>query len=117
MKIVKNILALIGGIFVIIILLATILIVVKPYGINIIELIPALLTKNLTSSCDHPYLTTQQESILKSVGVNPKDIPTQITPALQECAISILGEKRANEIVSGNIPTISELLKLKNCLK
>jgi len=117
MKIIQKILTILGVIFLIIILLIAILIVVKPYGINIVKIIPAILNKNPVSSYDHPYLTTQQETLLKSVGIDPKNIPTEITPALQKCATSILGEKRANEIVSGSTPTITELLKLKSCIK
>src|SRR3989344_1419191 len=117
MKIIKNILAIIGGIYLLITLLAIILIIFKPYEIDIIKIIPIVLDENPKSSYDHPFLTNQQELLLESVGIDPKNIPTEITPALHDCTILILGEKRMKEIASENNPTISELLKLKSCLK
>ena len=117
MDILKNILASFGVIFLIIILLIGIFIIVKPYGVDIIKIIPIVLDENPKSSYDHPFLTNQQELLLESVGIDPKNIPTEITPALHDCAILILGEKRMKEIASENNPTISELLKLKSCLK
>jgi hypothetical protein len=117
MKIIKNILAIIGGIFLALTLLAAILIIFKPYGVNVIKVISAVLDENPKSSYDHPYLTIRQELLLESVGIDPKNVPTQITPELQKCATLILSDKRLNEIISGSSPTISELLKLKNCLK
>jgi hypothetical protein len=117
MKILKNILAGIGIIFLIIILLIAVFIVVKPYGIDTLKIISVLLDKNPASSYDHPSLTTQQESILESIGIDTKKIPTEITPALQKCATPILGQARANEIMSGSTPTIDELLKIKVCFE
>jgi hypothetical protein len=117
MKILKNILAGLGIIFLIIILLIVTFIIIKPYGIDTIKIISVLLNKNPASSYDHPYLTTQQESILESVGIDTKNIPTEITPELQNCATPILGQARADEIMSGSTPTIDELLKIKGCFE
>lgn len=117
MKILKNILAGLGVIFLIIILLIVAFIIVKPYGIDTIKIILILLDKNPASSYDHPYFTTQQELILESVGVDPKKIPTQLTPALQKCATPILGQARVNQIMSGSTPTVDELLKIKICFQ
>lgn len=115
MKIFKNILAGFGVIFLVNIFLILMFIIVKPYGIDIIKTISVLLDKNPVSSYDHPYLTTKQELILESVGIDTKKIPIEITPALQKCAIPILGQVRASEIMSGSIPTVDELLKIKIC--
>jgi hypothetical protein len=117
MKILKNILAGLGVIFLIIILLIVAFIVVKPYGIDTIKIISALFTKDSVSTYDHPYLTTQQESILESIGIDTKKVPTEITPALQECATAILGQARVDEIILGSTPTIDEVLKIKSCLE
>lgn len=116
MKIIRNILAIIGSIYLLLTLFIVIFIIFKPYGINIIKVIPAVLNENQKSSYDHPNLTTQQELLLESVGINPKDVPTEITPTQQQCGIAVLGEKRANEITAGSTPTVSEIIKLKSCL-
>ena len=115
MTIIKNILAVLGIVFLILILLIVIFIISKPYGIDTIKIISILLDKNPTSSYDHPNLTTQQESVLESVGIDPKKLPTEITPELQKCATPKKGKKRANEIMSGSMPTIDEILRIKIC--
>ncbi len=117
MQIIKNILAGFGVIFLIIILIIVILVVVKPYGVDVIRITSVLLDKNPTSSYDHPYLSVQQEAILESVGIDTKKLPTEITPALQKCATPILGQARATEIMSGDIPTVEEMLKIKDCFQ
>ncbi len=115
MEIIKKIFMVIGIIFTILILLIGVIIIIKPYGIDITKIIPAILNKTPISSYDHPYLTTQQESILESVGINPEDVPTQITPQQQECTTSILGAERINKIMAGEIPTLIEIIQIKSC--
>ena len=120
MKIIKSILKffffLALAVVLVVGLLLVVLIVIKPYGVDVVKLAPVLLNKNPESSYDHPYLTTKQEALLEAAGVNPENVPTEITPALQKCAESILGEKRAKEIEQGSEPTITEILQLKPCL-
>jgi hypothetical protein len=94
------------------IVLIVAIIFIKPYGIDITNLVK----EPIESDYDHPSLTTKQEDVLKSVGIDPKDIPTEITSEQEKCAIEALGEDRANEIKSGDMPTITEILKLKGCL-
>ena len=117
MAIFKNILMGLGVVFLIIILLIVTFIIVKPYGIDTIKIISVFLSKNPVSNYDHPYLTTQQESILESIGIDTKRVPTTVTPELQKCAASILGQTRVNEIMSGGTPTIDEMLKIKSCFQ
>ncbi len=112
----KKFFMIIGVIVVAILLLLLILIAglvfMKPYGIDVTK----LLDEPITSSYDHPYLNTQQEDLLKSVGIDPADVPTQITPAQEQCAVEALGLQRVNEIKSGSAPTITDILKTKSCL-
>ena len=91
--------------------------VVKPYGVDIAKVIPAVLNEDAVSSYDHPSLTNQQEVILESIGIDPQDVPTEISPAQQKCAVDILGEERATEIVTGGTPTVSEIFKVKPCFE
>jgi hypothetical protein len=118
--IIKKILKILGIIILVILLLLILLLgalaIIKPYGIDITKVIPALLDKDTTNSYDHPYLTTQQENLLKSIGVEPEDIPTQITPGQEQCAVETLGQEKVNEIKAGSTPSITDILKLKTCL-
>ena len=106
---------LLGVLFIGVILFIGIIIIIKPYGVDVIKVVPAVLNNNPISSYDHPYLTTEQEVILESAGVDLKTVPTEITQTQQDCAVSILGQNRVNEIISGSAPTISEMFKAKSC--
>lgn len=93
--------------------------VAKPFGIDITE-IPSAIQKSSEStgsSYDHPLLNEEQEVLLENLGIDTKNIPTQITPAQENCAIDALGAERVKEIVSGATPSISDYLKAKHCLE
>jgi len=107
--------SILGVIFALLILLVGILMVVKPYGVDVIKVIPAVLENNPTSSYDHPYLTTQQEAILESAGVDLTTVPAEITQNQQDCSVSILGQTRVDEIIAGSTPSMGEILKVKSC--
>lgn len=115
--IIANIFIGLGVIFLLLILLIAIILIVKPYGINLIKLIPAATSDEPISTYDHPLLNTKQESILESVGIDTKSLPSQITAEQQQCAISILGAERVSEIVAGGTPSMGEVLKVKDCFK
>ena len=102
---------------ILVILLIGILALIKPYGIDVIQVVPAMLDSSPTSSYDHPNLTTQQESILESAGINPADVPTEITPAQLQCSSEALGVQRANEIAGGSTPTLTDVFKAKHCFE
>ena len=55
--------------------------------------------------------------MLEAVGINPADVPTEITPAQEECAIEALGAERVNEIISGSTPSITDVLKAQHCIE
>lgn len=93
------------------------LVIIKPFGINVLKA-PALLTgppSNATSTYDHPLLSTEQEVMLESVGIDTTTIPTEITAAQQQCAIDALGQERATEIMNGSAPTLTDFLKAQQC--
>jgi len=119
--ILKKIFMVIGIIVTIIILLLLItfgiLAIVKPYGFDVIKAVPALLDNPETSSYDHPYLSTKQEILLESAGIDLKTLPTEVTPSQQECSIEALGLERATAIASGSTPSVSEIIKAKHCFE
>lgn len=102
--------------FMVIIILAIVLI--KPWGINVLDTGAAIINPPTESTgYDHPLLNPQQEALLESVGIDPADVPTQITPAEQACAIEALGETRAMELVNGATPSITDITKAQHCFE
>ena len=88
------------------------LVVMKPYGLDVL----APFKENKAVPYDHPLLSSQQEKTLQNLGIDPAVLPTSITSAQTQCAMTALGQKRANEILAGATPTITEILTLKKCL-
>ena len=94
------------------------LIIIKPFDLDLIKLPGAILEmgSDTPSSYDHPLLSNEQEKLLESMGINTTEIPTQITPAMEQCAIEALGEERVNEIKAGAVPGLGDYLQAKDCL-
>ena len=65
---------------------------------------------------DHPYLNESQENALRTFGINPASLPSEITPEQEACFESKLGEERVAEIKSGDSPTMDDYFKAKDCL-
>jgi hypothetical protein len=63
----------------------------------------------------HPALSAEQESTLESVGINPANLPSSITPAMEACFVAKLGESRVAEIKTGVSPTPSEVFTTREC--
>jgi hypothetical protein len=105
-------------IFFIAILIAIVLII-KPWNMDIVKTGSALINPSAESSngYDHPLLTPSQESLLQSVGVDPADVPTELTPAQEKCAIEALGAERAQALISGATPSMTDVLKAKHCFE
>jgi zona occludens toxin (predicted ATPase) len=66
---------------------------------------------------NNPALSAEQESQLKSIGVNPASIPSEISPEMEDCFIQKIGERRVIEIQAGATPAPLELIKAKPCLQ
>jgi hypothetical protein len=79
---------------------------------------PTSKNSNVTSTGEdrHPYLTSDQEKILQSLGINPESLPKKLTPEMEACLINTLGSKRIEEIKSGTVPTVSDLVKARSCI-
>ena len=100
-----------------ILLIVVVLVVVKPYGVDVTKVVPVIFDETPTSSYDHPNLTTQQEAVLESVGIDLESVPTEVSPSQKECAESALGSERVSEIESGSTPSLGEVLKAKHCFE
>ena len=98
-----------------ILLLLLALVIIKPFGINILKIPSAITNEPDTDNYDHPLLTPQQENILESIGIDTQNIPTQITPTQEKCLKEELGTERVNDIIAGSPPSVNDYLKAGYC--
>ena len=104
-------------IFFIAILIAAVLII-KPWNIDIAKTGSALINPSAKSTgYDHPLLSPSQQALLQSVGINPEDIPPELTPAQETCIADALGAERASALISGASPEMNDVLKAKHCIE
>lgn len=89
-----------------------------PSGISPISIIKTV-TGNSEVEIDNidknPLLSEEQEAQLESLGIEPADLPSTITPAMEKCFIQKLGETRTNQIIQGSSPTPADFLKASSC--
>ena len=126
LKVIKIFFIVLGVIFFIIILFGIYFFVTDP--LNLRPLLSSLMlpsglidmeeqTSNINNTIDkNPALSSQQERVLESFGVDPSIVPTEISPELEECFVQKLGEERVNEIKQGGIPTIFEFNTARSCV-
>jgi len=76
----------------------------------------ATSTAQATVVDSHPTLSESQEAALENVGINPAALPSEITPAQEQCFIDAIGSERVGEIVAGGSPTPVEIFKARGCL-
>jgi len=75
-------------------------------------------TKSPAETIDkNPLLNTQQEKAVESLGLDPAALPSEITPAMEQCFYENLGAERANEIKAGAEPTAADYFKARTCLQ
>jgi hypothetical protein len=115
-----------GALFLIIILAIMAFFIFDPFnlkslpnsGISVKSVVQTTLGKVDTEIDDvdkNPLVTQKQEAMLESLGVDPSDLPTEITPAMEECFVEKLGAERVSEITQGDSPTAAEFLRAGNC--
>jgi hypothetical protein len=91
-KILKFIFITLGVIFFILIIAAATFIIIDPFNLR------SLL------------------SDFETIGVDIKNLPTELTPTMVDCFTRTLGEKRAKEIAGGALPNLDDISKAKDCL-
>ena len=90
-----------------------------PSGISPVSVIKTITGNNevkIDNIDKNPLLTEEQEAQLESLGIEPADLPTEITPEMEKCFTEKLGEDRANQIIQGSSPTPADFLKASSCL-
>lgn len=64
----------------------------------------------------NPLLSDEQAATLRSLGIDPANLPSEITPEMQKCFTEKLGDKRTQEIIKGSTPTPIDFLQARSCL-
>ena len=127
MKILKIILNILGIIFLLVIITVAYLWFFDPFGIRDMigkDVSPISVIKTVTGSTPividnidkNPLLNEQQEAQLESMGIEPSDLPTEITPLMKVCFVEKLGADRTAEIVGGSAPTAIDFIQARSCL-
>lgn len=65
----------------------------------------------------HPLLSTEQEEALTNAGIDPRKLPTTITPDMETCFSAVLGDARVAEIKAGATPSAQEFWDGRACLE
>jgi hypothetical protein len=64
----------------------------------------------------NPALNSDQEAALEKFGIDPANVPSQITAEQEDCFVEKIGEQRVQEIKAGDTPTSIEFFKAKDCI-
>lgn len=120
-----------GVIFFILILIGVYLFVADPYNIKPLlfgsesntpaEQPEAAASNKNTSAREpasdkNPILNQNQEAALEAVGINPANIPNEVSPQQQRCFEDTLGADRVAAITAGDTPSATEIFTARNCL-
>jgi len=125
MKLFKKILNIffvgLGVIFFIIILVATYFWFTSPLSKE--KSLPVILSNvagkegsKIDNIDKNPLLTEEQEAQLETIGINPSDLPTEITAEMEACFVVKLGETRTKKIIGGSAPTAIDFFKARSCI-
>lgn len=111
-----------GVIFFLVILAVVLFFAFDPLGIRSSMLDVQTEVRESTSSTSaaedkNPLLTPTQEKALETIGVNPAELPSEITPEMEECFADKLGEERVSEIKAGDTPSAFEYFKARGCVQ
>ena len=113
----KIILILIIVILVLVIVFGLYIFFKNPLGLKgVIQSKIAPNSMEMNESYNHPLLNATQEKQLRDIGIDPVNIPTQITPEQQECLESKFSQEKINAILRGENPSALDVLKAMPCL-
>ena len=126
-KVLKTFLILLGIIFLILIIGIGYIWIADPFNLKTLfpsGISPIAIIKTFTGNSEveidnidkNPLLTEEQEAQLESLGIDPAELPSEITPEIEECLTNKLGEKRAKEIEEGDSPTAVDFFKARSCI-
>jgi len=67
-------------------------------------------------SDESSFLNEQQADALKTFGIDPETLPSEITPEQEACFVEKLGSARVAEIVAGDSPSVTEFYQARDCI-
>jgi hypothetical protein len=114
-----------GVIFLLLIIAVTIFLIIDPFGLRQAFVSQSGAGGYETSTLSggdvaedrNPALSPAQEQALKSFGIDPAQIPSEITPEQEACFVARLGAARVEEIKAGAMPTAAEFFKARDCIE
>ncbi len=62
------------------------------------------------------WLTPGQRQMLRTLGVDESSLPAVLTPELEACFVSKIGQERVDAIKGGDTPTLIEGMRAVSCL-
>lgn len=86
------------------------------FGNDATEATTTRTTASTSETTSDVRLSESQEKALETFGIDPADVPSDITPEQEACFIETLGEERVAEIQAGDSPTATEFFKAKDCI-
>ena len=106
-----------GVIFLIIILASIVFVITDPFNLKPL-IFGGESTQSTTdgNSDSHPLLNESQEQALEKFGIDPAQVPSEITPEQEGCFVDKLGQARVDEIKAGDSPTATDYFKAKDCI-
>ena len=113
----KIVICLFVAIVIVILALAAYIWFANPYGVrSVLQKQIAPQTVQIDESYDHPMLDDSQEKQLRDIGIDPAELPEEVTDEQIDCAVEVLGEQRAAELEKTQDPRPDEILRLMKCL-
>jgi hypothetical protein len=103
-----------GIIFSVLILIGVYFYITDP--LNLKPLIFNTESKSTETKDNHSLLSESQEKALKTFGIDPADIPSEITVEQESCFEAKLGAERVAEIKAGDSPSATEYIKARDCI-
>ena len=117
MKKILNIFFIVLGVmFCIMIVIGAYFFVADPFNIKPLLFSEQAKTTDGTTQDAHPFLSESQQKALKTFGIDPSSVPSDITPEQEACFEAKLGAERVAEIKAGDSPTVTEYFKARDCI-
>jgi hypothetical protein len=132
---IKILLMILGGLFLVEIILIAYVLIADPFNLRallgapaappVTEALPTTENAPATPSANvapadpndrNPALNADQEAALQAIGVDPATLPSELTAEQEACMREAVGADRAAEIEAGISPTAFEFLKASRCL-
>lgn len=121
-------LAVLGAVFLSLILLATYFFVTDPYNLRpllfgtsegekgVVESMVSESSGDSDTATPSIQLNERQKEAVMAVGIDPAVISQTLTSEQEKCFIEIFGESRVEEIKAGDVPSALEFARARGCI-